>query len=321
MRDVEPVVAAKAEEEVVARDLGDGLRLEAEQLADPVVLVHDEVVGAQVGEGLERAASRTAPGITRRTLAEDLRVGQQDEPEVSPDEAAARGRDGEEELRLVGQGVTRLEQARLDPAEQVRRAQRLTAVGKGDDDAVSGADEAGQLGLGLGEPAGGDCRPLRLEGERLPARERVELRCTAQRQLRLELLGPDLAYLLGLPDQVGRPVERPHQIARDPGLPAVVGKPRLPQVEPALGRRVDDRAPQVAQRPLRERREGPDRLDLVAEELDPDRIAAGRRENVDEPAADCELPALLHAVDPLVPGQGQLLGDRVETGRGAGFER
>ena len=56
MRDVEPVVAAEGEEEVVARDAGDRLRLEAEQLADAVVLVDDVVAGAQVGEGLERAA-------------------------------------------------------------------------------------------------------------------------------------------------------------------------------------------------------------------------------------------------------------------------
>ena len=100
MRDVEPVVAAEADEEVVARDLGDGLRLEAEQLPDPVVLVDDEVAGAQVGEALQRAPRRRCRA--RRALAEDLRVGEQDEAEIAPDEAAPRGRDGEEELRLVG---------------------------------------------------------------------------------------------------------------------------------------------------------------------------------------------------------------------------
>ena len=57
VRDVQPVVAAKREEEVVARDARDRLRLEAEQLADAVVLVDDVVAGAQVGERLQRAAA------------------------------------------------------------------------------------------------------------------------------------------------------------------------------------------------------------------------------------------------------------------------
>ena len=90
VRDVEPVVAAEAEEEVVARDPGDGLRLEAEQLADPVVLVDDVVAGAQVGEALQRAPDA---GVgARRPLAEDLRVREEDEAEVAQDEPAPRRR-------------------------------------------------------------------------------------------------------------------------------------------------------------------------------------------------------------------------------------
>src|SRR5205823_258854 len=58
VRDVEPVVSAETEEEVVARDLRDGLRLEAEQLPDSMVFVDDEVAGAQVGEALQGAAGR-----------------------------------------------------------------------------------------------------------------------------------------------------------------------------------------------------------------------------------------------------------------------
>src|SRR5262249_32342578 len=41
VRDVEPVLAAEGEQEVVARDPGDGVRLEAEQPPDAVVLVDD----------------------------------------------------------------------------------------------------------------------------------------------------------------------------------------------------------------------------------------------------------------------------------------
>ena len=136
VRDVEPVVAAEAEEEVVARDARDLLRLEAEQLADAVVLVHDVVAGAQVGERLQRAAADAT--LARRALAEDLRVGEQREPEVAPDEAAARGRDREERARRSSrQLVAVLEQPCVGAAQQVLLAQRLAAVREGDDDAVA----------------------------------------------------------------------------------------------------------------------------------------------------------------------------------------
>ena len=46
VRDVETIVAAEPEEEVVARDARDLFRLEAEQLSDAVILVHDEVAAA-----------------------------------------------------------------------------------------------------------------------------------------------------------------------------------------------------------------------------------------------------------------------------------
>jgi hypothetical protein len=66
------------------------------------------------------------------------------------------------------------------------------------------------------------------------------------------------------------------------------------------------------QRSLRERREGADRLDLVAEELDPQRVAAGGREDVDQASADRELAALLHAVDALVAGEREPLRQGIE---------
>src|SRR4029078_827179 len=52
VRHVETVLAADGEEQVVARDPRDLLRLEAEQLPDAVVLVDDEVTGAQDGARL-----------------------------------------------------------------------------------------------------------------------------------------------------------------------------------------------------------------------------------------------------------------------------
>jgi len=79
----------------------------------------DVIAGAQVGEALERSAE---PRIRSwRTFAEDLCIGEQDETELTPDEAATRRRDREEELGLVRQRVAGLEQPRLDPPQQVER--------------------------------------------------------------------------------------------------------------------------------------------------------------------------------------------------------
>ncbi len=67
------------------------------------------------------------------------------------------------------------------------------------------------------------------------------------------------------------------------------------------------------QRPLRERRERANLLDLVAEELDPQRLAAGGREDVDEPAAHRELPAVLGALDALVACERERLGQPLDA--------
>ena len=66
------VVAPEAEQQIVARDSGDLLRLEAEELSDAVVLVHDVVAGAQVGEAGKRAAG--GRGRARCAPPEDLCV-------------------------------------------------------------------------------------------------------------------------------------------------------------------------------------------------------------------------------------------------------
>ena len=250
-----------------------------------------------------------------RALAEDLRVREQDEPELAPDEAAARRRDREGELALRRELVARLEQAGLDAAEQVLRAQRLAAVRERDDDAVARVGEAAQLVLRLGEPAGRDRRPLRLERVRLALRERVELGRALERGLgrARELLGPDLAHLVRAPDEVRALRDRGHEVAGNRRRLVLVGERRLGQVEPALGGGPDRRALDRVQRALREGREGADALDLVAEELDPQRLAAGGRVDVDDPAAERELAALLDAVDALVAGEREVLGERVDA--------
>ena len=83
---------------------------------------------------------------------------------------------------------------------------------------------------------------------------------------------------------------------------------------------MDDGAVDRMQRPLGEGGERAHLLDLVAVELDPERLAAGRREDVDEPAADGELAALLGALHPLVARQRKLLREAVETGLAADLE-
>ena len=244
VREIEAVVATEGDEEVVARDACDLLRLEAEELPDAVILVDDVVACSQVGERGERPAE-TGIG-PRRTLPEDLAVGQQHEAELAPDEAAARRGDGEAESGVLRQRLAGLERLRLDLAKQRLLAQRLAAVRERDDDAVPGANEALQLGLGLGEPAGGDRGALRLERERLAARERVELGRAREIERGEAFLLPDATHVVRLPDEIGRR-GRP-AATRSSGTcgseprarPRRRRKRRLDEVGTALRGRVDD---------------------------------------------------------------------------------
>src|SRR5581483_4842929 len=55
-----------------------------------------------------------------------------------------------------------------------------------------------------------------------------------------------------------------------------------------------------------------DLLDLVAEELDAERLAPGGREDVDEPAANGEVAALLDPLDAFVARRREALGEHVD---------
>ena len=79
-----------------------------------------------------------------------------------------------------------------------------------------------------------------------------------------------------------------------------------------LGGRGDLDGLGITQGPLREGREPAQRLDLVTEEVDPHGPILGCREQVDEAAADGELPAVLHLVDPFVAGGGEVGRELVE---------
>ncbi len=200
MGDEDAVVAAEAEQQVVAGDAGDLLRLEAEQPRDAVVLVDDVVAAAQVGEARERATGRRRRA--RRAATEDLRVGEQGELEVAPDEAAPGRRDGEGE---AGRLRARLEQVDGDAPQEASAPLGLAAVGEGDDDVEPLAEEPPQLVLGLREAARDERRALGVEGEALPLRQRVELGGAGEVELLGALVTPDGAHLVGLPDEVGRP--------------------------------------------------------------------------------------------------------------------
>ena len=129
VRDVDPVVAAIGEQEVVARDTGDFLRLESLELRDAMVLVHDVVAGPEIGEALQRAPRRS-------------RRARQDVSGRPGCRAAARGR--ARARRSRGAPATRrrrgrrslpgLEQVRLRAAEQRLLAQRLATVRERHDD-------------------------------------------------------------------------------------------------------------------------------------------------------------------------------------------
>src|SRR5262249_33267897 len=177
------------------RDL---LRLEGLEPAYAVVLVDDVVAGSEVGEALEGAPNRCR---TARSLPEDLRVGKQDEAEVPPHEASPRRCDGEEELRFVGERLARLDQARVDTAQQVLRPQPLAGGREGHTPALPGAKKCAELVLGLGEPAGGEGRPLRLEGKWLVRRQRIKLGRARQVRLDVQLLERHFLDLVCLPDE------------------------------------------------------------------------------------------------------------------------
>ena len=184
-----------------------------------------------------------------------------------------------------------------------------------DDDSVPAPDEANELVLRLGEPSRRDGRALRLKGVRLRTGERIELRRAVEPGEPHPLLLGDLPDLVRLPNKVGRAFHRRHEIVRDrhaDGRIVVVrSEVGLDGVGATLRSRVDDRPLGGMQCTLRERRESTDLLDLVSEELDAERLAPGRREHVDDPAAHRELPSLVDALDPLVPGERERLGEPV----------
>ena len=212
--------------------------------------------------------------------------------------------------------LPRFEELCGDAAQQCLLAQRLTAVREDDDDVELLPKEAVELVLRLREAAGRKRRPLRVEAERLALRQLRHRRRTVGRDRIETLLFPRRLHLIGRPHDVRRTVECRHQVVRHVGrelLALVRAEVDLDQLAQTFACRIDRRAVDRAQRTLGERRERADLLDLVAEELDAKRFTPGRREDIDEPTTDCELPTLLDALDALVARGGEVPGEGVEA--------
>ena len=267
--------------------LGNRAGLEAEELSDAVVLVDDVVAGAEVGERLERAAEvrGRAGGRFRKTCASGRRT-RPSSRQTKPRRAGAIAKRSWGSRGSSSSGSSSRASIRRSMfcvrSASPRCGKATTSAGR--------TDEALELVLGLGEPSCRDRWTLRLEGEGLAGRKRLELGRAREREVvALELLRPDARRPLGLPDEV-----------RDAGSggtrsPGTGGGPsssqcRLDQVESPLGRRVDGGLVDGPERALCEGRERPDAFDLVAEELDPQRLAAGRREDVDQPPRTANWP-------------------------------
>jgi hypothetical protein len=102
---------------------------------------------------------------------------------------------------------------------------------------------------------------------------------------------------------------------------ARVGRQERPVLECQLRRGCDLDAVDALERPLCERREAAQRLDLDVEQLDPDRALGRRAEDVEQAAADGELAALLDLPDALVAHIGERLGALIEVQQIADSER
>ena len=107
------IVALVFEIEVVARDIRDGARLKAGEARDAVILVHDDVPGAQLRERAQRAAAHAAraaapwpapaPPALRAlgaATAQQTVLGEDRELQLGRDEALAQRGGGEAQRRL-----------------------------------------------------------------------------------------------------------------------------------------------------------------------------------------------------------------------------
>ena len=181
--------------------------------------------------------------------------------------------------------------------------------GERDDDPVAGANEPGELVLRLGEAARGDrgrcasnwnaCPRGKGSSSVAPRATTGSSPCSSQtRRTSSGCQTTSGARSIGA---TRSPADDRRGSSSSSG-----GNGDVHEIDAPLRGRIDGRLRDWMQGALRERRERAHLLDLVAEQLDPQRLPAGRGEDVDDAAADGELAALLDPVDALVAGERQL---------------
>ena len=223
----------------------------------------------------------------------------------------------------------------LQPTEVVREPLALAAARERQDGPITRARELLELWLGLLEPARGDVGGLGAEGKSLVLVDARQSDAGALSKLLHDLVGRDVQVVCVLVVERGGDIlpvvgERRREVlvARDQHCRVdqleermeVLDREQLRDIRTLrlvlergdfgqlavlwreLGRRRDLDQLGVAQRALREGREPPQRLDLVAEQVDAHRTVLGRWEQVEQAATNRELTAVLDLVDALVPG-------------------
>ena len=217
MRDVEPVLAAEREVEVVARDARDLLRLEAEQLADAVVLVDDVVADAEVGEARERPAEargRRAAGACGRPACRGAGRGRapaRRSPRRAGATAKRSSRLGAERLAGSSSGASTLRRSaawrsRLAAMRRTRRRRGCPARTK---PASSFSASASPRAATAGRCASNACGwPAGTGRARWRRRARSAARPSSS---------ATRAHLVGLPDEVGRAADRRDEVGRHLG--------------------------------------------------------------------------------------------------------
>src|SRR4051794_11452204 len=354
-RHEDAVGARELELEVVARDAADGLRVEAGELSEAVILVDDDVAGAQVGERSERASSAARRLWSLGALAAEQAVlGDDREAQAGSDEAVSQV--GLREVELRTRRAVAVDPVRAQAREVVGGALAVALARPRDHRLVVGAHELLELGLGLLERAGGEVGGLRAELDRLVLRDRAEADLGPLVEGLRDLVGLDVEVVgvlvvegsadvlpvvgerradlfVGGDDQRG--VSRGEVEER---LEAVDGE-QLGDVRPVLlvlergdlghlavlggelGGGGDLDGVRVAEAALGEGGEPSERFDLDVEHVDADRAVLGGRVDVEQAAADRELAAVLDLVDALVAGGDQVGADLVEVEELAGPER
>ena len=273
--------------------------LQAAIAGDPVVDVDDQVALVQVEEAVDRAAL-VAPAGDR---AADLGAGEQlvvaDDQRAGVDHVEARADAADGQLQPAGPG-------QLGVGEDLAQPLDLGRVVAGDQHAVAGRG-AVELGLDLGQVAGEPLDALdpqvagrleRVGGERRDG-DRREAGSAARSSLRRvkrprgsstrpRYWRPSSRRSLGSSRATQVPSGKKSAAMAEAGGVGVVEperggeRDRVPPVERALGFGV----------------ERADRLDLVAEELDPDRVGGVGGEHVEDAAADAELAGDLDDLGP-----------------------